>query len=50
MGELLISTGFWALLLTLAAFQLGQFLRRKTGLAVYNPILIGIVTVILFCC
>lgn len=46
--ELILSTGYWAFLLTLAAFQLGQYLRKKTGLAVCNPILVAIIIVIPF--
>lgn len=48
MRELILSSGYWAVLLTLAAYQLGMFLKKKTGLAACNPILVAIVVLIPF--
>jgi len=48
MSELLSQCSLWAVLLTVAAYQAGLFLKKKTGLAVYNPILLGAVIIILF--
>ena len=45
---MILSTGCWALLLTMGAFQMGQFLRRKTGMALCNPILVAIAIIIPF--
>lgn len=46
MIEFILQSGFWALLLTLGAYQLGLFLRKKTGLAICNPLLISAAVVI----
>lgn len=46
MSELIPMGGVWALLLTCASFQLGQYLRKKTGSALCNPILISALIVI----
>lgn len=45
MSELLSSTSLFAVVLTLAAYELGCFCQRRTGLAVCNPILLGAVGV-----
>ena len=45
MAELLSSTSLFAVVLTLAAYELGCFCQRRTGLAVCNPILLGAVGV-----
>lgn len=48
MSELLSQCSLWAVLLTVAAYQAGLFLKKKTGLALCNPILLGAVIIILF--
>ena len=48
MPELFPLNGVWALLLTCASFQLGQYFRKKTGSALCNPILISAIIVIAF--
>lgn len=45
MAELFSSTSLFAVVLTLAAYELGCFCQRRTGLAVCNPILLGAVGV-----
>lgn len=47
MIELLTSIGIWAFVLTLALYQLGLLLQKKTGLALCNPILTAAAAVIL---
>ena len=46
MPELFPMNGVWAVLLTCATFQLGQYFRKKTGSALCNPILISALIVI----
>ncbi len=48
MTELLFSGGYWALLLTIGVFLFGQFLQRKTGWSLCNPILITAMVIIVF--
>ena len=45
MAELFSSNSLFAVVLTLAAYELGSFCQRRTGLAVCNPILLGAVGV-----
>ncbi len=47
MIDLLTSSGFFAIVLTLAAFLIGRFCQEKGKRAVFNPILIGAVLVML---
>lgn len=47
MIDLLTSSGFFAIVLTLAAFLIGRFCQEKGKRAVFNPILIGAILVIL---
>ena len=47
MSELLNSSAFFALAISLAGYELGSFLKKKTGLALFNPLLIAIVTVMM---
>ena len=47
MMDFIAQSGFWALLLTLGAYQLGLFLQKKTRLAICNPLLISATVVIL---
>ncbi len=46
--DLLQSSAVWGVLLTLAAFALGTWINKKTGKAVFNPLLLGTIFVILF--
>ena len=48
MSEFIPMGGVWAVLLTCATFQLGQYLRKKTGSALCNPIMISALMVIAF--
>ena len=48
MSELFPMNGIWAVMLTCATFQLGTYLRKKSGSALCNPILISAVIVIAF--
>ena len=48
MPEFFPMNGIWAVLLTCATFQLGQYLRKKSGSALCNPILISAIIVIAF--
>ena len=48
MPEFFPMNGVWAVLLTCATFQLGQYFRKKTGSALCNPILISALIVIAF--
>ena len=45
MGEILNSTSLFALVLTLAAYELGLFLQKKLRHPLCNPLLIAILTV-----
>lgn len=45
MRELLSSSVFFGVFITLAAYMLGTHLRRKSGLAIMNPLLLAIVLV-----
>lgn len=48
MLDFLTRSGYWALLLTAAAYQLGLFLNKKTGSALFHPILVATAVVIPF--
>jgi len=48
MVDFIIQSGYWALLLTAAAYQLGSFLNKKTGSAMFHPILVSTAVVIPF--
>ncbi|MGN0996120.1 MAG: LrgB family protein [Candidatus Ventricola sp.] len=45
MRELLSSSVYFGVLISLAAYALGQALRRRTGLAIFNPLLVAVVLV-----
>lgn len=45
MRELMSSSVFFGVFITLAAYMLGTHLRRKSGLAIMNPLLLAIVLV-----
>ena len=44
----LSSSAAWGVLLTLAAFALGTLINKTTGKAIFNPLLLGSIFVILF--
>lgn len=46
MNEILFTGGYWALFLTAAAYQFGLYVRKKTGSAWCNPILVAVAVVI----
>lgn len=48
MLDLILKSGYWALLLTAAAYQLGLFLNKKTGSALFHPILVASALIIPF--
>ncbi len=48
MTEFLRQCGSWGVLATLAAYALGVWINRKTGRAVFNPLLLGSIFVIVF--
>lgn len=48
MIDFLISSGYWALLLTVGAYQLGLWVRKKTGSALLHPILVAVAVIIPF--
>ena len=45
-SKVLMESAFFGLLLSLAAFQLGLFLKRKFKKGIFNPLLISIIVVI----
>ena len=45
LNDFLSTSATWGVLLTLAAFALGTLINRKTGKAVFNPLLLGTVFV-----
>ena len=47
-NDFLSTSATWGVLLTLAAFALGTLINHKTGKAVFNPLLLGTVFVIVF--
>ena len=48
MAELIGSIGVWGVALPLGAFALGTWLNRKTGQALFNPLLLGSIFVFIF--
>ena len=48
MAEFFQSIGVWGGALTLGAFALGTWLNKKTGQAIFNPLLLGSIFVIVF--
>ena len=48
MAELIGSIGVWGVALTLGAFALGTWLNKKTGQALFNPLPLGSIFVIIF--
>ena len=48
MSELIQSISVWGVTVTLAAFALGSWINKKTGQAIFNPLLLGSIFVIIF--
>ncbi|MBE6950395.1 MAG: LrgB family protein [Ruminococcaceae bacterium] len=48
MSEFIQSIGVWGVALTLGAFALGTWINKKTGKAIFNPLLLGSIFVIVF--
>lgn len=46
MSEFFSASSFFAVFISLLGYEIGIFLRKKTGVAVFNPLLIAIVFVI----
>lgn len=46
MDEILHASALWAVLLTVAAYQLGAYLKKRTGRALCNPVLVATVLII----
>ena len=44
--QVLDSSAVWGVLLTLAAFGLGVLINKRTGKAIFNPLLLGTAFVI----
>ena len=47
MRDFLTSSVFMAVTISLLGYELGSFLKRKTGLAILNPLLVAIMVVII---
>ena len=48
MAEFLQQCGSWGVLATLAAYAAGVWVNRKTGKALFNPLLMGSIFMIVF--
>ena len=48
MAEFLQQCGSWGVLATLAAYAAGVWINRKTGKALFNPLLMGSIFIIVF--
>lgn len=48
LNDFLTGSAAWGVLLTLAAFGLGALINRVTGKAIFNPLLLGSIFVIVF--
>ena len=48
MNELLLNSAYFGFVITLGAYLAGLWLKKKTGLAVMNPLLVGVILVIGF--
>ena len=46
MKEIFADSVFFSVVVSLLGYELGVFLKKKTGLSIFNPLLIAIVTVI----
>ena len=48
LNDFLSVSAAWGVLLTLAAFALGALINKLTGKAIFNPLLLGSIFVIVF--
>lgn len=48
MSEFILSIPVWGVALTLGFFALGTYINKKTGQAIFNPLLLGSIFVIVF--
>lgn len=48
MADFIQTIGVWGVALTLGAFALGTWINKKTGKAIFNPLLLGSIFVIVF--
>lgn len=48
MNELLINSGYFGFVITLGAYLLGLQVKRKTKMAIMNPLLVAVTLIILF--
>ena len=48
LNDFLSGSAAWGVLLTLAAFALGALINKLTGKAIFNPLLLGSIFVIVF--
>ena len=48
MAEFIQGFSVWGVTVTLGAFALGTWVNRKTGLALFNPLLLGGIFVMIF--
>ncbi|MCI9636764.1 MAG: LrgB family protein [Hungatella sp.] len=48
MNELLLNSGYFGFVITLGAYLLGLQVKRKTKLAIMNPLLVAVTLIILF--
>ena len=48
LNDFLSGSAAWGVLLTLAAFALGTLINKVTGKAIFNPLLLGSIFVIIF--
>ena len=48
LNDFLTGSVAWGVLLTLAAFGLGVLINKVTGKAIFNPLLLGSIFVIIF--
>lgn len=48
MADFIQTIGVWGVALTLGAFALGTWINKRTGKAIFNPLLLGSIFVIIF--
>ena len=48
MKEMLNNSIFFGVMISIATYEIGAFLKRKLKLALFNPLLVSIIVVILF--
>lgn len=48
MKEVLTQSVFFGVVISLLGYEIGVFVKKKTGLAIANPLLIGVLTVVAF--